>query len=140
MQEVSLFSTLNEHEGFLYLDVPDDIIEAFVKMIPNRGLDKPEVATDPTDYVGAHISVMYAEETKRLKKRVREIGEDFQYTLDKMYVTTPENWDDVQEVYFIAVKSPQLEGLRRKYGLRPKLNGHDFHITVAVRTTRKKAQ
>lgn len=133
MHEVVLFSPLREHDAFLYLEVPNEVIDAFLKMIPERGLGKPSLANHPTEYVGAHISVIYPEEMKRVKKRVKEIGDDFQYTLGKLYRTRPDKWGDVEEVYFITVNSPQLEGLRRKYGLRPKLNDHDFHLTVAIR-------
>jgi hypothetical protein len=135
LTEVVLHSTLCDNEGFLYLEIPDEIVDGFFQLIPERGLDKPSAASKE-DYVGAHISVMYSEETERLakkKKRVREVGESFSYTLDKMYVTEPEGWDEVKEVYFITVQSPELEALRKKYGLSKKLNGHDFHLTCAVR-------
>ncbi len=116
LQEVQLSSTLRERDGFVYLEVPDEIIDGFFKLLPGRGLDKPEAATDK-EYVGAHISVMYSEEYERVtkKKKLREIGEDFSYTLDKMYSTEPEGWDAVKEVFFISVKSPELEALRKKY-------------------------
>ena len=133
VEEVWLTSKLCEQDGFLYLEVPDDIVDGFFKLIPGRGISKPEEASSDKEYVGAHISVMYADETKKIKKKIREIGEEFDYTLDKMFVTEPETWDAVKEVYFISVKSPQLEALRKRYGLSKKLNGHDFHITVAVR-------
>ena len=133
VKEVWLTSKLCEQDGFVYLEVPDDIIDGFIKLLKGRGISKPDKASDEKEYVGAHISVMYADETKRIQKKIREVGEEFDYTLDKMYMTEPDSWDAVKEVYFISVKSPQLEALRKKYGLSKKLNGHDFHITVAVR-------
>jgi hypothetical protein len=136
LTEVELRSTLKVNDGFVYLEVPEALIDGFFKLIPGRGLDKPEVASDKKEYVGAHISVMYPEEYEKIvkrRKKLREVGEDFSYTVDRLYSTTPENWDDVKEVFFLTVKSPELEALRKKYGLSKKLNGHDFHITLAVR-------
>ena len=135
LEEVQLRCPLRIRDGFVYLEVPDEIIDGFFEMLPGRGLDKPEAATDK-EYVGAHVSVMRPEEHERIvkkKKRVREIDEDFAFTLDKLYSTEPEGWDGVKEVFFVSVKSPELEALRKKYGLSKLLNGHDFHITVGVR-------
>jgi hypothetical protein len=32
----------------------------------------------------------------------------------------------------LAVSCPELEALREKYGLSPRLKGHDFHITICT--------
>jgi len=37
----------------------------------------------------------------------------------------------------LEVESPELEKLREKYGLPPKLLGHDYHITIGKKTIRK---
>ena len=140
LEEVTLTAILKEHDGFVYLEIPDEIIDGFLKLIATKGVDHPEVVSDK-GYVGAHVSVMYPEEyeqAKKKKKRVSEIGDEFDFTLDKMFTTEPEGWDDVRQVYFVSIKSPQLELLRRKYGLSKLLNGHDFHVTVAVKPKRKK--
>ena len=86
---------------------------------------------------------MYKEEYERAikkKNKVREIGEDFAFTVDKLYSTEPEGWDEVKQVFFLSVKSPELEALRKKYGLSKLLNGHDFHITFAVRLRNPRAK
>ncbi len=134
---MSLTAVLCETKNFVYLDLADGIIDAFIELIKRRDVKKPEEASDD-DYVGAHISVMRPDEYLRVtkgRKRIKEIGEEFDYTIEKLYVTEP-NWGDVQECYFISVKSPQLEALRKKYGLSKKINGHDFHISVGVRLSK----
>ena len=93
VKEVVLFAELHEHEDFFYLDVPDEVIDAFIQMIPETGIMKPEFVSPPQGYVGAHISVIYPEEAKRLKRRVREIGCLYQYTIGKLFVTRPEHWE-----------------------------------------------
>jgi hypothetical protein len=140
LEEVRLSAKLCEHDGFYYLKIPDAVIDGFVGLIPDGKADKPAVAYAGNPYVGAHVSVIYPDETQRLHKkrrRVKEVGEEFDFSVDKMFVTQPSDWDGVQDVYFLIVKSPQLEALRKKYGLSRKINGHDFHVTVAVKTTRK---
>lgn len=38
----------------------------------------------------------------------------------------------------LRVKSPELEKLLLKYGLKPKLQFFEFHITIAKKTVRRK--
>ncbi len=133
MQEVKLEALLREKNGFFYLEVPQDLIEGFIKLIPRKGLDKPEKAIPPSDYVGAHISVITVEEAKKLKKSVKEVGETFEFKIEGIGVAEPQKWEDVKEVYFINVKSHELESLRKKYGFSRLIKGHDFHISVAIK-------
>ncbi len=34
----------------------------------------------------------------------------------------------------LEITSPELEKLRKKYGLNPKLLGHEYHISLAKKT------
>jgi hypothetical protein len=117
---------LKDKNGFIYLDIPDAIISGFMSLIKGKVIH-PKKASD--NYPGAHISVMQAEDTD---KKVKEIGKKFKFTIIGAEQTEPEGWDGVNKVYFITVDSPELENLRKSYGLSKKNKGHNFHITIAV--------
>jgi len=42
----------------------------------------------------------------------------------------------MSRVWFLEVECKELEKLRKSYGLTNKLNGHEFHITVAIRKSK----
>jgi hypothetical protein len=115
-------------DGFVYLDVPDSIIRAFQQMIPDEEIAHPSGMSKK--YVGAHISVMMKDESDG--KNIKEIGQHFQYKIKALQAVKPDGWDGVRTVFFIAVDAPELEDLRKKYGLSAKHKGHDFHITVGL--------
>ena len=84
--------------------------------------------------VGAHISVIGITEFKEAElKQIGEVGNEFEFTIDGLHSVKPEGWDEMERVWFISVKSEELEDLRKKYGLSPKSHGHEFHITWAVK-------
>lgn len=118
--------------GFVYLKVDDRYIKALFPMLQlNKFVIPPYFRRK--DSPGAHISVMYVEETKRLP-RIEEIGKKFSFT-PKQVVFVP-----LRNVQYIVlqVDSPDLEALRKKYNLKPKLKNHDFHITIAKSAGNKK--
>ena len=135
-KEVSLFGELKQTKnGFVYLSIPNKIIDAFLDLIPAEPeLLHPKELSD--NYVGAHISVMDNEEVEDVK--IKEIGNKYHFTIKAVETVKPEGWEEVKRVFFIAVDSPDLEKLRKKYKLSPKLKGHDFHITVGVEKAGKK--
>jgi hypothetical protein len=112
-------------DGYVYLKVDDDYIH---KLFPMLGLEE-EGYTEPPYFrskeaPGAHISVIYeAEEVSP-----EEVGNTYSFTLGDIVIVRP-TWDTYYAV--IQVKAPELEALRTKYGLQPKLQGHEFHISIA---------
>ena len=62
-----------------------------------------------------------------------ERGHSFNYTLGPLREITPTGWEDISRCWAIEVKSPELQKLRKSYGLSPLPKGYEFHITVAVR-------
>ena len=88
---------------------------------------------------GAHISVFNKDEMAKLNLPIKENGQKFTFTLESIESVNPEGWEEMEKVWFVKVKSPQLEELRKKYGFSPLLNGHNFHITVAVKPVKTKA-
>lgn len=88
--------------------------------------------------INTHVSVIRPEELERVgNPDINEIGKTFSIQTGKLVETNPVGWDEMDRVWFMQVKSPELIKLRRSYGLpdMPKKGRKTlgFHITVAVR-------
>jgi hypothetical protein len=132
LKEVELFGILKQSKnGFVYLDISNNVIHGLFTMIDEEGIEKPPYFDK--DGVGCHISVISEEEIK--DKKIKEIGEKFKFKLDKMYSVKPDTWEEMERVWFISLKAPRLSDLRKKYDLPAtyKDKGEDFHISVAVK-------
>lgn len=114
-------------DGFVYVQIPNTFINSFFSLLNEEGAEKP-----PYETTGAHISVIKSEESDKLEK-IQEIGEEIEFSLGKVYSTNPEGWEEMERVWFVQIESKRLEHIRQKYGLSKKLNGHEFHITFAVK-------
>ena len=126
LKDVKLVGKLKQtKDGFTYLDIPDNVITALFALIDKDGIVKP-----PPYSTGAHISVMDDKEVQDID--IKELGQEFNFTMGEMKSTKPEGWEEVDRVYFVQVYSEELEKLRKKYGLSKKLKGHEFHITIAI--------
>jgi len=126
-------------DGFVYLDISNNVINGFFTLIDEEEISKPPYDLGKYNGLGAHISVMSQDEFDE-PTDITEVGKEFQFKLDKMHSTEPDGWDGVERVWFLVVKSPELEKLRKKYKL-PKTyqgKGHDFHITVAIKKKKKR--
>lgn len=115
-------------DGFGYLKVDDNYIHTLFPMLglENDGFKEPPFFRTKKS-PGAHISVFYGDENRRPK----EVGQYFRFEL-KQIVILRVSKDTFYAV--LQVESPELENLRKKYGLSPKLHGHEFHITLAKKT------
>ena len=117
-------------DGFGYLRVDNAYINTLFPILDAKqdGFRKPPYFRRP-EAPGAHISVFYADE----HIRPEEIGEYFNFELKRIRIVQTSK--DTSYI-ILEVEAPELEALRRKYGLSPKLFGHEFHITLAKRTLR----
>ncbi len=111
-------------DGFVYLKVDDNYIHALFPMLglENKGFREPPYFRSPQS-PGAHISVFNEDENVKPE----EIGKSFHFEPIKILIIRTSK--DTYAV--LQVSSPELEELRKKYGLSPKLQGHDFHISIA---------
>lgn len=112
-------------DGYVYLKVTNQYIDHLFPLIKEPGFNPP-LAYRRHSKVGAHISVFYKDEARRIGK-IKEIG--------KVYSFEPERIKHVRsgrkEYVVLEVKAPDLENLRRHYGFPPKVMHHEFHITLA---------
>lgn len=121
--------------GWLLLSVPNALGRGAFDALNVPGVELP--TSETTGRYEAHISVMRPEEIETIPggiDAITERGHELSYTLGPVREVNPEGWSDVSKCWFIEVRSPDLEKLRKSYGLsaRPKNNEFDFHCTIAV--------
>lgn len=120
--------------GWALLEVPNAIVHGLFSAMHAPGIELP-YHTDGR--LNAHISVMRREELETAGGKLTETGKQFRFQIGPLKEVAPMGWDEISKVWFVEVKSPELEALRRSYGLNPLpvKNGRElqFHITVAVR-------
>lgn len=121
--------------GWLLLHVPNDIGTGAFKALHEPGIELP--ISESEGRYNAHISVMRAEEVEQIggSDKITERGKDFNYSLGHIREFEPKGWSEMERCWAIDVHSPDLEKLRKSYGLSPIPSDGKipFHITVAVR-------
>lgn len=114
-----------EKGGFVYLKVDDNYINQLFLMLSNPEYIKPPYFRR-SDSPGAHISVFYVNERNQMGE-IKEIGQKYSFKISGLASVPPKT----HKYIVLQVTSPELEQLRKKYGLSPLLQGHDFHISIA---------
>jgi hypothetical protein len=122
--------------GWLLLGVPNALVYGIYAAMREPGASLPP-GPGPGGRLNAHVTVMRPEELARVggPDRVTERGKQFHYSLGRLVTVEPASWQGVDRVWMVTVHSPELQALRRSYGLSSLPNGgrHAFHVTVAVR-------
>ena len=121
--------------GWLMLSVPNALGRGAFQALNAPGVELPVQGS--SGQYNAHISVMRPEEVLKCggPDKLLERGKELSFTLGPVREVNPEGWDEMERAWFIQVRSPDLEKLRKSYGLSalPSNNKYDFHITFAVR-------
>lgn len=121
--------------GWLLLRVPNELGTGAFKALGEPGAELP--VQDSSGHYNAHISVMRPEEIAAIggPDKITQRGRDFSYTLGPVKEILPANWKGVSKCWAIDVNSPDLQALRRSYGLTslPNNNKFRFHISFAIR-------
>lgn len=122
--------------GWLLLSVPNSLVRGAFDALNEQGVQIPEPHGE-LPYYKAHITVMHADEVTQIGggEKITERGHNLSYSLGPIKEVTPDDWEGVSKVWYITVNSPELQALRKSYGLtpKPKDNNHEFHITFAIR-------
>ena len=115
--------------GFVYVDVDNRFVTEIVDQLPLEGSFAP-VSTKPKG-MGAHISVVYEDEMIHHEIwDLPEAGEWFSFEVKELRCIDRSTPSGVNRLWVLAVDAPGLQRLRTAYGMKPKLKGHDFHITI----------
>lgn len=117
--------------GWILLSVPNDVVKGLFASLQEQGVELPP---SPNGVLNAHISVMRKDELNGIggPDRITERGKIFRYTTGRIKTCVPDGWDGMSRVWFLEVYSPELQNLRKSYGLSP-LPKYPFHITIGVR-------
>lgn len=118
-----------KNNGFVYLDVNNQFIDNIAPLLPLEH-EFEAVSTKPKK-MGAHISAIHEDEM--IGKEIwllKEAGEWFQFEVKELRYIDRKTPSGNKRLWLLAVDAPGLERLRCSYGLKPKLQGHDFHITI----------
>jgi hypothetical protein len=120
--------------GWLLLSVPAALVRGIFEATREPGIELPPSTTRKT--LQAHVSVMSKQEVEQVgADKISERGKQFHYSLGRSRSVEPGNWPGIAKVWMVEVHSPELQTLRRSYGLSSLPHGGDyaFHITYAVR-------
>ncbi|CRX37499.1 hypothetical protein [Estrella lausannensis] len=120
---------IRKSDGYVYVKVDDRYIH---DLFPLLGVEGSGFVKAPyfrsRQAPGAHISVFYKDE----HVDPDEIGKVFHFTVKNVAIV-----ENRQARYIVLqVESKELENLRIRYGLRPLLHGHAYHITIAKQNIR----
>jgi hypothetical protein len=125
-------------QGFIYLDVNNQFINAMLPHLRTEGLTRPPYFNLFIAPEGAHVPIISKREADfHYLDEIKELGQSFSFVIEGLYSSKPDTWPEVEEVWFLKVQSPELEALRQRYFLTTLPNGHDFHIAVAVKPRSK---
>lgn len=117
------------------LSVPNALVRGVFAAMDEPGIELPPSGSDGK--LMAHISVFRPDELEMIggADRLSERGKRFAYTLGRLVEVEPAGWPEMSKCWFIRVHSPELQTLRRSYGLSslPNDGKYEFHVTVAVR-------
>jgi len=120
--------------GWGLLSVPNALVHGAFDALEEPGVDLPR---KEDGRLNAHISVFRKDEIDKIggSAKLKERGHTFRYTLGPVKCVKPYGWDGMSKVWMIEVHSPELQNLRKSYGLSalPKDNRFKFHITIGVR-------
>jgi hypothetical protein len=122
-------------DGWIFLGVPNALVRGVFSALDEPGAELPP--SGPGGRFTAHITVFRPDEVEKLGgiDAVTERGKRFRYTLGRLVEFRPEGWKEMEACWAFLVHSPELQELRRSYGLSslPNEGRNPFHITVAVR-------
>ncbi len=131
-ENLPLFGKLKTDErGFTYLDLENEYIYELLPFLETTGVTNPPYF-DGIYSNGAHISVILASEAHSSVSS-EEFEEEIPFTITGCYSVEPENWPQMETIWFLTIDAPKLSEIRTKFGLTPKIQDHEFHITIAVK-------
>lgn len=117
--------------GYTYVNIDDRIIDLASQHLSLNSPTKSVIEKNKN--LGAHITVMLDNEVKNKKiEKIEELGQWFTYEIKDLYYIDRVNPKNKQRerLWVLGVEAPGLERLRMKYGMKPLLHGHNFHITL----------
>jgi|GEM_PF-2889727 len=120
---------IQQHNGYCYLRVNDNYINLIQPMLNKYGNITKPVYFNPSNNIGAHISIIYPDEN--IVPQVT-IGQKHTFSVSGLFKAQHGS----QNYFALSVISTSLAALRQKHGLtaQPFFDRQEipFHITVGV--------
>jgi len=117
--------------NWVLLEVPNSIGNGLFQALHEPGVEQP--ISDTSGKYNAHISVMRPSEVQTIGVgNITERGKLYGFNITGIReISEPAGWPEVSKAWVAEVQSPELQQLRRTYGLpAPR---YPLHITVAIR-------
>lgn len=126
-------------QGLFYLDIDNRFVLSLIPYLKAFGLVRAPYFNLLQAPLGAHIPVISPREaTLHYLDRLDEVGQEFNFEIEGLYSLEPALWPEVEQVWFLKVRSFELEALRQRQFLISKPGGHSFHIAVAIKPRQTK--
>ncbi len=131
-ETLPLYGNLNcDDRGFIYLDIVNEYIYELLPFLETSGVQPPPYF-DGIFHNGAHVSVALISE-KYLTPDIQSLQEEISFSITGCYFVEPQNWTDIEKLWFLTIDSPKLLEIREELGLSPKIDGREFNITIGVK-------
>ncbi len=121
-----LVGTLQFSDDRLIVAIPNAFVNGLFKQLGEHGIEPVKE--------GGRIEVMSPDEVQAIggADKISERGKQYTYTLGRFIVTEPD-LPGVSHLWFMRVHSPDLQTLRKSYGLSSLPSNADLRICVAIR-------
>lgn len=119
-----------DDKGFVYLDIPDEYVYSLFESFGDSQSELPPYFGEGK--AGAHITAIPIGELGNYGLTQEDIGRKFTFRIVNVDSLKPDQWKGVNKVHFLTLSCPELESLRVRYGLSPKIHDHDFHLTFGI--------
>lgn len=118
--------------GLVYLDISADYLTDLALFFAPSGGTLPQLQ--------AHIAVISPEEAVKAGINLEEeIGSFFSFSITECSEIRCHNWKGVENVWVLKAYSEELEELRKKLGLCPRIHGNAFNILLSLKPSSKTA-
>jgi hypothetical protein len=114
-----------DSDGFVYLELTDAFISDLVPLLNDEECEP----------IVAHIPVLLPQEWAQKKGlgEIAELEKEFPFEIIRLCSLKPKRWQKAEKVYFLSIKSPELEKFRERCLLPSRIRGHEFHIAIAYK-------
>jgi hypothetical protein len=111
--------------------VSDDYIFESLKLLGDNTIKAPPYFGKGK--VGAHISVIYADEMKNRVPILPHLGKSIDFKIVNFAKVDMRNKNGNKCIYLFIVESPELERIRVINDLPSNMHGNELHITVGIK-------
>ena len=115
-------------QGLIYLDLPEAYTTELLPLIADEGAEIPP-------YYSPHVVAILPQEHEQRKEleSLKVLGQTVSFTVTGCTSLKPRGWEEMERVWIVTIQSPELETLRARALLPPKILAHEFHIVIGTR-------